>query len=73
MKNPSTLHLKNPSTSSPVMPRTTLRHTAPPSHASHSAYPSLILVLRRTIPHPTIAPIAPQDCTDHTEIAAVLR
>ena len=43
---------QNPS--SPVMPRTTPRHTASSSHASHSADPSLVLVLRRPIPHPRL-------------------
>ena len=35
-----------------MMPRTTPRHTTLPSHASHSADPSLVFVLRRPIPHP---------------------
>ena len=61
-KSSSTLHLKNPSTSSPVrLPSLfkpildgdaqnhPLTH-GPLSHASHSAYPSLVLVLCRPIP-----------------------
>ena len=34
------------------MPRTTPRHKAPLSHASHSVDPSLVLILCRPIPHP---------------------
>ena len=58
----STLHLKNPSTSSPVRLPSLFKpilagdaqnHPSthgPLSHASHSAYPSLVLVLCRPIP-----------------------
>ena len=34
------------------MPKTTLRHMASPSHASHFADPSPVLVLCQPIPHP---------------------